>query len=101
MQARLSHYAVDPERMDDAIRGFEAAAESLREIPGSHGGYLLVDREEGRLITVTLWEDQKALSNSEVRAANLRRGAVADAEGTIEAVHCYDVPVDFSAVTHS
>ena len=101
VQARLSHYSVDPSRVDEAIRGFEEAAANLRGIPGSTGGYLLVDRTEGRLISVTFWENEAALSGSEVRAANLRRQAVADAEGTVEAVHCYDVPVDFSAVTQS
>ncbi len=101
MQARLSHYSVELDRVDEAIRGFEEAVEALREIPGSNGGYLLVDRDAGRLITVTFWDDHAALTNSEVRAANLRRRAVADAEGTVEAVHCYDVSIDFSAVTHS
>jgi heme-degrading monooxygenase HmoA len=101
MQARLSHYTVEPERIDEAIRGFEEAAESLRDIEGNVGGYLLVDRDQGKLITLTFWEDQAALTKSEVRAASLRRRAVSGAEGTVEAVYCYDVPLDFSALTHS
>jgi hypothetical protein len=101
MQARLSHYTVDPERMDEAIRGFEQAAEGLREIEGNVGGYLLVDREQGKLITLTFWQNQAALTGSEVRAASLRRRAVHGVEGTVEAVYCYEVPLDFSALTQS
>ena len=96
MFARLSQYDVDPDRVEDAIESFRNAAGELREIDGNQGGFLLVDRDSGRLATLTLWESRAALSSSEVRAASLRRRAVQPAEGAVQAVDCFEIALDFS-----
>jgi hypothetical protein len=42
---------------------------------GSHGGILLIDRESGKAMAITLWQDEAAMQASEERANELRRTA--------------------------
>ena len=71
------------------------AANALADLRGTRGGYLLVDRESGEALTVTLWESYDLMCASEVAAAGLRRQAMEAAQGTVAAVHLYEVAADF------
>jgi heme-degrading monooxygenase HmoA len=84
--ARVVRYQVDPERCDEALAAFEEAAKEIGNIEGITGGYVMVDGDAGRIITVTLWEDRAALEASEVRASRLRQEALRSVEGDIESV---------------
>jgi heme-degrading monooxygenase HmoA len=84
--ARIVRYQVDPERCDEALAAFEEAAKEIGNIEGITGGYVMVDGDAGRIITVTLWEDQAALEASEVRASRLRQEALRSVDGDIESV---------------
>jgi len=95
MWARVARYEVEPERIDAAIEGFEAASQALLELRGTEGGYLLVDREDGSAITVTFWDSRDALTASEVAAAGLRRRAMEDAQGSVASVGVYEVAAEF------
>ncbi len=91
MLARVARYQVEPDRCDDAVRAFEEAAGELGQLQGSVGGYILVDSENGTTMTVTLWEDQRALDASETHAATLRQRAARAADGEVQAVWVFDV----------
>jgi len=86
MFARVVRYQVDPDRCDEALDSLEGAVREIGKIEGITGGYLLVDGDSGRIITITLWEDQAALEASEVRASRLRQEALHAVEGDIESV---------------
>ena len=101
MYSRIARYEVPPERLDEAVRAFDEAARGLSELDGSLGGYLLVDREGGTAMTLTLWADQESMSRSEVAAAALRRRAVASVEGDVHSVECFEVAVDFTRAASS
>jgi heme-degrading monooxygenase HmoA len=45
---------------------------SLQEVEGFEGVYLLVDRQSGKVLTITLWESEEALRESEQEATQLR-----------------------------
>jgi predicted secreted protein len=96
MWARVARYEVEPEQMDAAVSGFEAASEQLRGLRGAKGGYILVDRENGSAVTVTFWEGYDVLSASEVVAAGLRRKAMEEAQGQVSSVGVYEVAAEFS-----
>ena len=98
MWARVARYEVEPERLDAAVEGFENAAKDLAGLKGTRGGFLLVDREEGAAVTVTLWESHDLLCASEVAAAGLRRQAMADAQGSVASVALYEVAAEFGKV---
>jgi len=95
MWARVARYEVEPERLDAAVEGFEDAAKSLADLRGTKGGFLLVDREGGAAVTVTLWESYDLMCASEVVAAGLRRRAMEQADGTVAAVNLYEVAAEF------
>ena len=97
MWARVARYVVEPERMDAAVVGFETASQALSELRGTRGGYLLIDREDGSAMTVTLWDSHDALRASEVAAAGLRRQAMEEAEGNVASVGVYEVAAEFGS----
>jgi len=96
MFARLARYDVSVEQVDEAVQAFSEAAARLAELNGSQGGYLLVDRESGGMLTFTFWDSEAACSQSEVRAAALRRQALSTVGGEVVSVSSYEVAVDFT-----
>ena len=93
MHARLARYAIEPDRLDDAVASFREAGRELSELDGFEEGYVLVDAEQGTLMTLTLWESRAAVDTSEVRAATLRQRALRAVDGDVQSVNCYEVPV--------
>jgi heme-degrading monooxygenase HmoA len=95
MWARVARYEVEPEQLDVAVAGFEDASQALAGLKGTRGGFLLLDREDGSAVTVTLWDSYDSLCASEVAAAGLRRQAMEQAQGNVAAVHLYEVAAEF------
>ena len=58
------------------------AEQALREMSGFECAYLLVDRESGKALTITLWESEDALRESEERANQLRSQVAEDLGAT-------------------
>lgn len=94
MHARLARYAIETDKIDEAVESFREAGRELAALEGFKGGHLLVDSDEGSLLTLTLWEDRAAMDRSEVRAASLRQRALRTVEGEVQAVTCYEVPFE-------
>jgi heme-degrading monooxygenase HmoA len=86
MFARIVRYSVDPERCDEALAAFEQAAQQIGDIEGITGGYVMADGDSGRIVTVTLWEDQAKMEASEVHASRLRQDALRSVDGDLESV---------------
>jgi heme-degrading monooxygenase HmoA len=91
MHARTARYSIDPDRCDAAVQSFSEAGAQIGAMDGFRGGYLLVDSENGEVVTLTCWESHAALDASDVRASSLRRDAVTVVEGSVESVARYDV----------
>ena len=77
MLARVARYEVEAERIDDAVRVFGEAATAVEGLAGFAGGFVFVDQEDGRTMTVTFWDNTAALENSEPAAGRARRSAAA------------------------
>jgi len=94
MFARVSTYTGTSDEIDEAIRQVrENTLAKLKQLEGYKGAYLLVDRQNGKSLAVTLWESEEAMYTSE-EAANSLRSAVADALGTqMVGVERYEVAV--------
>lgn len=84
------------EQVDGAVQAFREAATRLAELDGSQGGYLLVDRENGEMLTFTFWDSEALCSQSEVRAAALRRQALSAVGGEVVSVASFEVALDFT-----
>ncbi len=94
MFARVSTYTGTSDELDEAIRQVrENTLPKLKQLDGYKGAYFLVDRQNGKSLSVTLWESEEAMSTSE-EAANSLRTEVADALGTqMVGVERYEVAI--------
>ena len=73
MFANVSTYQGPPDQIDEGIRyAQENIVPTLQEVEGFEGIYLLVERQSGKVLTVTLWESEEALRASEEEAKQLR-----------------------------
>jgi hypothetical protein len=94
VHARVARYTIDPDKLVDALDGLRDAGRELAALEGYEGGHVLVDYDDGTLITLTLWENRAAIDRSEVRAAQLRQRAMRAVDGEVQSVTCYDVPFE-------
>jgi heme-degrading monooxygenase HmoA len=92
--ARVSTYTGTSDELDEAIRQVrENTLPKLMQLDGYKGAYFLVDRQNGKSLSVTLWGSEEAMSTSE-EAANSLRTEVADALGTqMVGVERYEVAI--------
>jgi heme-degrading monooxygenase HmoA len=91
VHARVSRYEGD---VDALIEGFRRQTELVRQLDGFARAFLLVDRDGGRAVTVTLWDSVETLEASASRAAHLRDEASETAGATIGSVDSFEVALD-------
>jgi heme-degrading monooxygenase HmoA len=76
MHARLSTIQGTTDQIDEGIdRLRETTVPAVKQIDGCKGLISLIDRQTGKSITVTLWDNEDALRASEEEANRLRREA--------------------------
>jgi heme-degrading monooxygenase HmoA len=76
MYARVLRLKGDASKADAAIENYASrVAPALREQGGYAGARLLVDREQGRSMSVTFWRDEDAARASEAALSGIRRDA--------------------------
>jgi formylmethanofuran dehydrogenase subunit E len=84
MHARMSTIYGAAEQGGNVIHMFrEQVLSAVKEL-GGKGAVLLVDRSSGKAVSITLWEDEDAMRQSEERANELRRQA-SESAGASEA----------------
>ena len=91
MLARVARYEFEAGRIDAAVQAFGEAATQVEQLDGFAGGYVLVDPEDGRTMTVTLWDNHAALEQSESVARGLRNSAAEAVGGSVLSVEKFDV----------
>jgi heme-degrading monooxygenase HmoA len=97
MLARVARYEVSSDRIDDAVDAFGSAAKEIQALEGFVGGYLLVDHEDGRTMTVTIWDNQQALDASEGQARSARSRAADAVGGSVLSVESFEVAQELAA----
>lgn len=93
MHARVTTLSGSPEDVNSGISNFEQNVLPFAREQGE-GAILLVDRESGKAIAITLWKDEQTLIASE-EAANALRAEAATQMGATDtpAVERYEVAV--------
>jgi heme-degrading monooxygenase HmoA len=99
MLARVARYEVSSDRIDDAVDSFGQAAEAIQEMDGFAGGYVLVDHEDGRTMTITLWDNLATLESSESKARSARNEAAGAVGGQVLSVEKFEVAQELNAPT--
>jgi hypothetical protein len=77
MHARVTTLSGSAENADVGIENFRTGVVPFIHEGGGKGAILLVNRESGEAIGITLWEDEEAMRASE-ESANALRASVAD-----------------------
>lgn len=95
MFARVSIFKGTGDEFDEASRNArENVAPALRELDGFAGLLVLADRSSGRSMSVTLWDSEEALHDSEAAAARMRKETASRYDEEIVAVESYDLVID-------
>ena len=97
MFARVARYEVPDDRLEDAGAAFGRAGEEIKHLDGFAGGYVLIDSEDGRMLTLTLWENLATLESSEHAAGSARRQAAEAAGGNVLSVEKFEVAHSLAA----
>ena len=71
MHARVFTFQTRPNRTDDVAALLRDAATQLRDLGGFHEGMLLIDRQSGKGMTITLWENEQAVNASTATARSI------------------------------
>ena len=94
MFARVSTYEGSPDRMQEGIsHARERILPAVRNIAGFSGALFLADRETGKALSITLWESEQAMRDSEEEASRLRSESAEAGGETIAGVERYEVPI--------
>ena len=95
MHARVTSVAGTPENAEQGVTTFRENVLPMIKETGGKGALLLIDRESGRGMSITLWPDEETMRASEGRANQLRRDAAEQMGATREEprVERYEVAV--------
>jgi heme-degrading monooxygenase HmoA len=71
--ARVRITSEVPEKVDDGIRHFrEVVVSGFKDVDGFKGAYLLVNRNSGKLIGITLWDTEANMHGTAAAPKRLR-----------------------------
>jgi heme-degrading monooxygenase HmoA len=94
MFARMSTYEDPPDRTQEGIsHARERILPAVRNIVCFSGVLFLADRETGKALSITLWESEQAMRDSEEEASRLRSESAKAGGETIAGVERYEVPI--------
>jgi heme-degrading monooxygenase HmoA len=97
MYARIGTWHGDAEELERwANRSRDEVVPRVLETPGASGVLLLLDREQGRALTVTLWESEAALRASEELRTALQTGTAAASGARAETSRYEVVAFDYT-----
>ena len=95
MFARVRITSGVPEKVDDGIRHFQGnVVAGYRNVAGFKGAYLLVNRKTGKIMGITLWENEASMHATAAASERLRAAGSQAVSGTTPAPEEYEVVVE-------
>lgn len=91
MFARVSTFEETEASVDESLRRTPEVLKRANALSGFEGVYYLVDRSSGKTMTITLWETEEAMRQSEEAANQIRVDEAAATGGNILSVEHYEV----------
>jgi heme-degrading monooxygenase HmoA len=94
MHAQVTTIETSPARLDDAVRFFrEQVLPQLQQMDGFEEFIALSDRQSGKLVSVTLWENEDLMQSLEKVLSRARGGISHPLGGAIVGVDTYAVSI--------
>jgi heme-degrading monooxygenase HmoA len=75
MIARVNSVQTATDKLAGLVKFSEERFPDAREAPGFKGFYLLADRQNGKLVSISLWDSADDLRQFEARGAQMRQEA--------------------------
>jgi heme-degrading monooxygenase HmoA len=72
MYARVSTFEGPVGRLDEFVAQADSTITQLRDLPGFLGVDVLVNRQTGKILTITLWDSKENVEVTTAAAARLR-----------------------------
>ena len=92
MFARVTQYAIRPERLQRGHRVIEEhIIPALRIQDGYSGGLLLANPDSGKMLTVSLWENEQKMHATDEASRWFQAFGAEATEGTVADVETYEV----------
>lgn len=98
MFARVITASVGVDQFDAAVRIAQAQLQAAAPQPGFSGVYLLVSREAGQLMTISLWDTYAHVQAVEAHSAQARRAAGLAMHVATPDVAVYEVAIQVPTV---
>ena len=96
MWARVTRVTGDSSRAEDAVRLInDEVIPGIKELGSTAHGYWLMNRKDGKVVAVTLFESEQTLRESEAMTAEMRQRNVDKMGGTVESVEEFEVVGEF------
>jgi heme-degrading monooxygenase HmoA len=94
MFARVRTTSGVPGKVDDGIRHFrENVVASYKDVAGFKGAYMLVNRQSGKIVGITLWDTEANMQATGRTSEQLRAAGSQVVSGTTPAPEEYEVVV--------
>lgn len=94
MFARVRTTSGVPEKVDDGIRHFrENVVASYKNVAGFKGAYMLVNRQSGKIVGITLWDTEANMQATDRKSEQLRAAGSQVVGGTTPEPEEYEVVV--------
>ncbi len=95
MFARVSTISGSPDRFDEMqTQVRDNVLPKAKEIPGFKGVLSMADRSSGKTVTVTFWETEQTMEDSEEAANKLREDTASELGEQILSVERFEVVLD-------
>ena len=91
MHARLITAQFPTEGLAAGEARVREAAGKMRKLPGNRGRMIMVDRDSGKMVAVTLWEDLEAVRASEEAGSAERAESAKAGSGQVVGVEPFEV----------
>jgi uncharacterized protein len=89
--ARVNAVQMTADKLAGLVQFSSDGLATIRETPGFAGFYLLADRSDGKVITISLWDSEDSLRQHEARAVRMRAEAESAAGVASPPVEVYEV----------
>jgi|tagenome__1003787_1003787.scaffolds.fasta_scaffold15679419_1 heme-degrading monooxygenase HmoA len=99
MYARVTRVSGDSQMMEAGAAHFRnTLLGQLEQMPGFQDAMLMIDREHGDALAITMWDSEDAMRESEQRADGMRSESASQMEAAVTSVERFEIVLQASAI---
>jgi hypothetical protein len=91
MYARVTRMNGSADQIEQAVRSIEDSTSTIQQLAGLQRALLLVDRQAGEAMTITVWDTQAHMEEARATARQILGGLATSAGVTLSEPKLYEV----------